>query len=149
RTKGLPMTHSPASQQYREKQAGDLQPGDFVFLPGDGPAEEIAAVEVEKDDYGVAALLVVTTLDGGTVRIAAGSSVPVGDGASAGLAAPESAAVGLAGSEADGSSTSMEGEAEVEGGSAGRPSPPPGNPACSRHAGPRRTRADPRAGRNA
>jgi len=123
------MTHSPASQQYREKQAGDLQPGDFVFLPGDGPAEEIAAVEVEKDDYGVAALLVVTTVDGGTVRIAAGSSVPVGDGASAGLAAPESAGVGLADSEADGSSTSMEGEAEVAAGSAvvvpPRPETPP------------------------
>ncbi|UKA50634.1 hypothetical protein LFT48_03575 [Arthrobacter sp. FW305-123] len=75
------MTHSPATQQYREKQAGDLQPGDFVFPPGDGPAEEIAAIEVQDDDYGVAALLLVTMVDGGTVRIAAGSSVPVGDGA--------------------------------------------------------------------
>ena len=72
------MTHSPATQQYREKQAGDLRPGDFVFPPGDGPAEEIAAVEVQNDDYGVAALLLVTMVDGGTVRIAIGSSVPVG-----------------------------------------------------------------------
>ena len=74
------MTHSPATQQYMEKQAGDLRPGDFVFPPGDGPAEEIAAVEVENDDYGVAALLLVTMGDGGTLRIAVGSSVPVGDG---------------------------------------------------------------------
>ncbi|VXC21888.1 conserved hypothetical protein [Arthrobacter sp. 9V] len=77
------MTHSPATQQYREKQAGDLQPGDFVFPPGDGPAEEIAAVEVQNDDYGVAALLLVTMVDGGTVRIAIGSSVPVGAEATA------------------------------------------------------------------
>lgn len=74
------MTHSPASQQYREKQAGDLQPGDFVYLPGEGPAEEIASVEVQDDDYGVPALVLVTTHDGGSVRIAARSSVPVGDG---------------------------------------------------------------------
>ncbi|MFE4194448.1 DUF6707 family protein [Paenarthrobacter sp. NPDC056912] len=78
------MTHSPASQQYQEKQAGDLQPGDFVFLPGDGPAEEIAGIDVQHDDFGVAALLLVTMVDGGTVRIAVGSSVPVGGQASAG-----------------------------------------------------------------
>lgn len=78
------MTHSPATQQYREKQAGDLQPGDFVFPPGDGPAEEIRTIEVHNDDYGVAALLLVTMVDGGTVRIAVASSVPVGDGVPAG-----------------------------------------------------------------
>lgn len=74
------MTHSPASEQYREKQAGDLQPGDFLYPPGDGPAQEIRSVETQHDDYGVAALLLVTTFDGGSVRIAAGSSVPVGSG---------------------------------------------------------------------
>ncbi|MDI2033326.1 DUF6707 family protein [Paenarthrobacter nitroguajacolicus] len=74
------MTHSPATQQYREKQAGDLRPGDFVFPPGDGPAREIVSIDAENDDYGVAALLRVTMDDGGTVRIAVGSSVPVGDG---------------------------------------------------------------------
>ncbi|MFJ5957533.1 DUF6707 family protein [Paenarthrobacter sp. NPDC092416] len=78
------MTHSPASQQYREKQAGDLQPGDFVFVPGDGPAEEISTIVVQNDDFGVPALLLVTMVDGGTVRIAVGSAVPVGDGVSAG-----------------------------------------------------------------
>ncbi|TVU62851.1 hypothetical protein FQP90_11535 [Paenarthrobacter nitroguajacolicus] len=81
------MTHSPATQQYREKQAGDLQPGDFVFPPGDGPAEEIRSIEVHNDDYGVAALLLATMVDGGTVRIAVGSSVPVGDGVAAGSGA--------------------------------------------------------------
>ncbi|MDD7835970.1 DUF6707 family protein [Paenarthrobacter sp. AB444] len=78
------MTHSPATQQYREKQAGDLRPGDFVFPPGDGPAQEIVSIDVENDDYGVAALLIATMDDGGTVRIAVGSSVPVGDGVPAG-----------------------------------------------------------------
>ncbi|WP_416403361.1 DUF6707 family protein [Arthrobacter sp. LFS091] len=84
------MTHSPATQQYKEKQAGDLQPGDFVFPPGDGPAAEIRAVEVKNDDYGVPALLLVTTVDGGTIRIAIGSSVPVGDGVPAGPGAEAS-----------------------------------------------------------
>lgn len=102
------MTHSPASQQYREKQAGDLQPGDFVFLPGDGPAEEISSIEVQNDDYGVAALLLVTTVDGGTVRIAVGSSVPVGDGTPAGN-------VGSDGG--PGSSTSNEDDMEAAAGS--------------------------------
>lgn len=75
------MTHSPADQQYREKQAGALQIGDYLFLPGDGPAEEITHIELEHDDFGVPALIVVTTLDGGKVRIAIGSSVPVGEAA--------------------------------------------------------------------
>ncbi|UKA63251.1 DUF6707 family protein [Arthrobacter sp. FW306-04-A] len=73
------MTHSPADQQYREKQAGALQIGDYLFLPGDGPAEEITQIELEHDDFGVPALVLVTTLDGGNVRIAIGSSVPVGE----------------------------------------------------------------------
>ena len=83
------MTHSPASQQYKEKQAGDLQPGDFVFPPGDGPAEEVRGVEVQNDDYGVPALVLVTTVDGRTVRIAVGSNVPVGDPDSSTSAGPE------------------------------------------------------------
>lgn len=73
------MTHSPADQQYREKQAGALQIGDYLFLPGGGPAEEITHIEIEHDDFGVPALVLATTLDGGTVRIAIGSSVPVGE----------------------------------------------------------------------
>ncbi|UVJ40182.1 DUF6707 family protein [Arthrobacter sp. CJ23] len=72
------MTHSPAAQQYREKQAGDLQIGDHVFPPGDGQAEEVSRIETIHDDFGVPALLMVTTADGGLLRIAVGSSVPVG-----------------------------------------------------------------------
>ena len=75
------MTHSPADQQYREKQAGALQIGDYLYLPGDGPAEEITHIELEHDDFGAPALILVTTLDGGNVRIAIGSSVPVGEAA--------------------------------------------------------------------
>ncbi|MBO1269804.1 DUF6707 family protein [Arthrobacter cavernae] len=72
------MTHSPAAQQYREKQAGDLQIGDHVFPPGDGQAEEISRIETIHDDFGVPALLMVTTVDGGLLRISVSSSVPVG-----------------------------------------------------------------------
>ncbi|WP_028265781.1 DUF6707 family protein [Arthrobacter sp. MA-N2] len=82
------MTHSPADQQYREKQAGALQVGDYLFLPGDGPAEEITHIEVEQDDFGVPALILVTTIAGGKVRIAVGSGVPVGEA----VAAPDDAA---------------------------------------------------------
>ncbi|MFW0771830.1 DUF6707 family protein [Paenarthrobacter nitroguajacolicus] len=125
------MTHSPATQQYKEKQAGDLRPGDFVFPPGDGPAEEIAAIEVENDDYGVAALLLVTTADGGKVRIAAGSSVPVGDGVPAGSSTPgpNAAEPNAADSSAADESTPTEGGAEAQTGPAvvvpPRPETPP------------------------
>lgn len=73
------MTHSPADQQYREKQAGALQSGDYLYLPGDGPAEEITGIELDYDDFGAPALIIVTTADGGRVRIAFSSSVPVGE----------------------------------------------------------------------
>ncbi|WP_159704919.1 DUF6707 family protein [Arthrobacter sp. 18067] len=126
------MTHSPATQQYREKQAGDLLPGDFVYPPGDGPAAEISSIEVQHDDYGVAALLLVTMVDGGTVRIAVGSSVPVGDGVPAGSgdappeAAPDSSA---SDSGASDSSTSAEADADASAGPAvvvpPRPETPP------------------------
>ncbi|WOH19377.1 DUF6707 family protein [Paenarthrobacter sp. GOM3] len=121
------MTHSPATQQYKEKQAGDLQPGDFVFPPGDGLAEEIRAIEVQNDDYGVPALLLLTTVDGGTIRIAVGSSVPVGDGVPAdpGAEAPVDAPA-----EAEpGSSTPTDAEADAPAGPAvvvpPRPETPP------------------------
>ncbi|MCD4851536.1 hypothetical protein LN996_12000 [Arthrobacter sp. AK01] len=136
------MTHSPATQQYREKQAGDLLPGDFVYPPGDGPAAEIGSIEVQHDDYGVAALLLVTMVDGGTVRIAVGSSVPVGDGVSAGpgdaardgdaaSGAPDSSTSGSStpGSSTPDSSTPAETDAEASAGPAvvvpPRPETPP------------------------
>lgn len=120
------MTHSPATQQYREKQAGDLRPGDFVFPPGDGPAQEIVSIDVENDDYGVAALLIATMDDGGTVRIAVGSSVPVGDGVAAGVDA-DAVAVPAAGT--PDSSTPAEADADAPAGPAvvvpPRPETPP------------------------
>ncbi len=121
------MTHSPATQQYKEKQAGDLQPGDFVFPPGDGAAEEIRALEVQNDDYGVPALLLVTTVDGGTIRIAVGSSVPVGDGVPASTGA-EASPDAPAEAEPD-SSTPAEADADAPAGPAvvvpPRPETPP------------------------
>ncbi|MFH5879840.1 DUF6707 family protein [Arthrobacter sp. NA-172] len=83
------MTHSPADQQYREKQAGALQIGDYLFLPGDGPAEEITHIELEHDDFGAPALVLVTTLNHGIVRIAIGSNVPVGEAAVTASEAPD------------------------------------------------------------
>jgi len=73
------MTHSPADQQYREKQAGALQTGDYLYLPGNGPAEEITGIQLEHDDFGVPALVLVTTAGGGRVRVAYSSAVPVGE----------------------------------------------------------------------
>ncbi|MFS2088531.1 DUF6707 family protein [Paenarthrobacter nicotinovorans] len=129
------MTHSPATQQYREKQAGDLRPGDFVFPPGDGPAQEIVSIDVEDDDYGVAALLRLAMDDGGTVRIAVGSSVPVGDGAPADSGADAGTAdspgpdSGTADSSTADSSTSSEADADAPAGPAvvvpPRPETPP------------------------
>lgn len=132
------MTHSPATQQYREKQAGDLRPGDFVFPPGDGPAQEIVSIDVENDDYGVAALLRLAMDDGGTVRIAVASSVPVGDGApadsgadagDAGTADSPGPDSGTTDSDAADSSTSSEADADAPAGPAvvvpPRPETPP------------------------
>lgn len=122
------MTHSPATQQYREKQAGDLRPGDFVFPPGDGPAVEIRGIAVEDDDFGVPALLLATMADGGTVRIAVGSSVPVGD------VAPNSADPGSTDTSDADSSTSAEGDAEAPAGPAVVVPPRPQTPPA--HTGP-------------
>jgi hypothetical protein len=121
------MTHSPATQQYKEKQAGDLQPGDFVFPPGDGPAEEIRSIEAQNDDYGVAALLLLTMVDGGTVRIAVGSSVPVGDGVPDGSGDASD-------SGASDSSTSAEADTEAPAGPAVVVPPRPETPPA--HTGP-------------
>ncbi|WP_120522324.1 DUF6707 family protein [Arthrobacter celericrescens] len=85
------MTHSPADQQYREKQAGALQTGDYLFPPGNGPAEKITGIELEHDDFGVPALVLVTTAAGGRVRIAYSSAVPVGEPGSPATAAAGSA----------------------------------------------------------
>ncbi|AOY72770.1 hypothetical protein IG195_04745 [Arthrobacter sp. TES] len=126
------MTHSPATQQYREKQAGDLQPGDFVYLPGDGPAEEITSVDVQNDDYGVPALVLVTTHDGGSVRIAARSSVPVGDGvpAGAGSSLPDAGAADAGAADAGTSDSGVQDSSAPDSSSPAAPdAPAPAEPA--------------------
>ncbi|PRB40535.1 hypothetical protein CQ020_16255 [Arthrobacter sp. MYb23] len=128
------MTHSPATQQYTEKQAGDLQPGDFVFPPGDGPAEEISTIEVQNDDYGVAALLLVTMVDGGAVRIAVGSSVPVGEGVPVGSGDAPGSGDATGSGDAPDSSTSAEPDAEAPAGPAVVVPPRPETPPA--HTGP-------------
>lgn len=71
------MTHSPAAQTYVEKEAGALCVGDRVLLPGGRTAAEIRAIGVEADDFGVPALLLLSTDDGVPLRIAVGSAVSV------------------------------------------------------------------------
>ncbi|MBT2515291.1 DUF6707 family protein [Arthrobacter sp. ISL-30] len=71
------MPHSPAAQQYVEKQAGALRAGDSLLLPEDGRVAEISEIEVQYDDFQVPALLAVTTHDGGLVRIAVASTVAI------------------------------------------------------------------------
>lgn len=79
------MTQPPAAQHYSERQAGALQSGDHLILPGgDGPAQ-LQAVDLEKDDFGAPALIIATLADGTILRIAVGSSVLVADARAASL----------------------------------------------------------------
>ena len=73
------MTQPPAAQHYSERQAGALQSGDCLLLPDGQRSAELRTVDVEKDDFGTPAQVVVTLLDGSTLRIAVGSSVLVAD----------------------------------------------------------------------
>ncbi|MCA4134382.1 DUF6707 family protein [Arthrobacter sp. M4] len=72
------MTHSPAAQEFVEKEAGALRVGDQILLPG-GSTAQIGSIDLESDDYGAPALLVVSTDDGGRVSVAVGSRVSVVD----------------------------------------------------------------------
>jgi hypothetical protein len=73
------MTQPPAAQDYSERQAGALQSGDCLLLPDGQRSAELRTVRVEKDDFGTPAQVVVTLLDGSTLRIAVGSPVLVAD----------------------------------------------------------------------
>jgi hypothetical protein len=73
------MTETPAARHYSEQQAGSLKTGDQLLLPDGKRAAEIQRVDLESDDFGSPALVVATLTGGGTVRIAAGSSVNVLD----------------------------------------------------------------------
>jgi hypothetical protein len=71
------MTETPAARHYSEQQAGSLTTGDELLLPDGERTAEIQHVEVESDDFGTPAIVLASLSGGGTVRIAAGSSVKV------------------------------------------------------------------------
>ncbi len=73
------MNQPSATRTHHEKQAGLLQTGDHVLLPDGGPAAEIQELEVETDDFGSPALILVTVAGGRALRIAAGSMVLITD----------------------------------------------------------------------
>ncbi|TAP43641.1 DUF6707 family protein [Arthrobacter sp. S39] len=73
------MTETPAARHYSEQQAGSLTTGDELLLPDGERTAEIQHVEVESDDFGTPAIVLASLSGGGTVRIAAGSSVKVLD----------------------------------------------------------------------
>ncbi|MDE8669323.1 hypothetical protein PY310_12115 [Pseudarthrobacter sp. H3Y2-7] len=73
------MTETPAARHYGETQAGSLTSGDHLLLPDGGRTAEIERVELEFDDFGVAAVILASLTGGGTIRIAAGSTVNVLD----------------------------------------------------------------------
>jgi hypothetical protein len=69
------MTETPAARHYSEQQAGSLKTGDRLLLPDGERAAEIQQVELESDDFGYPALVLASLSGGGTVRIAASSTV--------------------------------------------------------------------------
>ncbi|RAM38826.1 DUF6707 family protein [Arthrobacter globiformis] len=71
------MNHPAAAKTYREQQAGSLRAGDHLLLPDGERSAEIHSVEVETDDFGSPATILATLTGGGTLRIAAGSSVRI------------------------------------------------------------------------
>jgi hypothetical protein len=73
------MTQPPAAQHYSERQAGALQSGDHLILPGGDGSAQLQAVDLEKDDFGAPALIIATLADGTTLRIAVGSSVLIAE----------------------------------------------------------------------
>lgn len=73
------MTETPAARQYSEQQAGSLTSGDQLLLPDGGRTAEIQRVELESDDFGTPAVVLANLTGGGTIRIAAGSTVRILD----------------------------------------------------------------------
>ena len=71
------MNHPAAAKTYREQQAGSLRAGDHLLLPDGERSAEIHSVEVETDDFGSPAIILATLTGGGTLRIAAGSTVRI------------------------------------------------------------------------
>jgi hypothetical protein len=85
------MNHPAAAKTYREQQAGSLRAGDHLLLPDGERSAEIHSVEVETDDFGSPAIVLATLTGGGTLRIAAGSSVRIPEPAVDALTAPADA----------------------------------------------------------
>lgn len=73
------MTENPAARHYSEQQAGSLTTGDQLLLPDGERTAEIQHVEFEQDDFGTPAVVLANLTGGGTVRIAAGSTVKILD----------------------------------------------------------------------
>ena len=86
------MNHPAAAKTYREQQAGSLRAGDHLLLPDGERSAEIHSVEVETDDFGSPAIILATLTGGGTLRIAAGSSVRIPGPAVDDFPSPEAAA---------------------------------------------------------
>jgi hypothetical protein len=82
------MNHPAAAKTFREQQAGSLRAGDHLLLPDGERSAEIHSVEVESDDFGSPAIILATLTGGGTLRIAAGSSVRIPEPAVADFPAP-------------------------------------------------------------
>ena len=85
------MNHPAAAKTYREQQAGSLRAGDHLLLPDGERSAEIHSVEVETDDFGSPAIILATLTGGGTLRIAAGSSVRIPGPPADDVASPEAA----------------------------------------------------------
>jgi hypothetical protein len=86
------MTETPAARHYSEQQAGSLASGDQLLLPDGERTAEIQRVELESDDFGTPAVVLANLTGGGTIRIAAGSTVRILDTAVSGVtlqAAPD------------------------------------------------------------
>ncbi len=79
------MTETPAARHYSDLQAGSLKTGDQLLLPDGERTAKIQQVELESDDFGSPALVLASLSGGGTVRIAAESSVKVLDAAPDGV----------------------------------------------------------------
>ncbi|MET3936048.1 DUF6707 family protein [Arthrobacter sp. OAP107] len=104
------MNHPAAAKTFREQQAGSLRAGDHLLLPDGERSAEIHSVEVETDDFGSPAIVLATLTGGGTLRIAAGSSVRI-----PGPAADDAPAPDAAGHMASGSATAVEHAADGAG----------------------------------
>jgi len=73
------MTENPAARHYSAQQAGSLTTGDQLLLPDGERTAEIQHVEFEQDDFGTPAVVLANLTGGGTLRIAAGSTVKILD----------------------------------------------------------------------